>query len=95
MTNPRRIQVAKVEFDAAENDGYAYGRDYEYRIEGSAAWVYIDLGTEKPYISKQSDPLNIEYRFFTGCRVCYARSDEDLDNNKTRMCFSSDIILYC
>jgi hypothetical protein len=95
VTNIRRIHTEKVEFEAAETDGYVYGRDCEYHIEGSAAYVYVDLGKEKPYISKKSDPLDVEYKFFSGCRVCYAAADKDLDNDKARVCFDSDIILYC
>lgn len=95
MARIARILATRIEFDAAKTDGYAYGRNYEYRIEGSAAYVYVDLGREKPYRSKNDAPSDIEYKFFSGCRVCYATTDKDLDNGKTRVCFDSDVILYC
>jgi hypothetical protein len=94
VANTRRIHAKKVEFEAAETNGEVYGHDYYHRVEGSAACVYVELGEEKPYTSRESDDLNIEYKYFSGCRAYYARTFEDLDSD-VFISFDLDVILYC
>ncbi|MGG6270106.1 hypothetical protein ACQ4M3_33795 [Leptolyngbya sp. AN03gr2] len=95
-----RIKVNKLEFEAAETDGCVYGKDFGRRhgsSGSSAAYsVYVELGTRKRYISRESDDTNLKFKLFKNCVVYYARSDDEADREE--FAFSESIktvIIYC
>jgi hypothetical protein len=89
-----KIKVERAEFDAAESNGYAYGRDLSKR-SGTSPWsVVIFLGEERPYAYRESDPESVEYKFFINCEVCYAENDAKIDAEDFAYCVKANIAIY-
>jgi hypothetical protein len=90
-----KIKVDRAEFDAAESNGYAYGRDLNKR-SGKSPWsVVIILGEEKPYAYRESDPESVEYKLFVNCEVYYAENDEKVDAEDFAYCVKTNVAIYC
>jgi hypothetical protein len=89
-----KIKVDRAEFDAAESNGYAYGRDLNKR-SGKSPWsVVIILGEEKPYIYRESDPESVEYRLFINCEICYAENDTKVDEGDFTYRINNNVAIY-
>jgi hypothetical protein len=89
-----KIKVDRAEFEAAESNGYAYGRDLNKR-SGKSPWsVVIILGEEKPYPYSERDPESIEYKFFLNCEIRYAENDAKVDEGDFAYCVNKNVAIY-
>jgi hypothetical protein len=87
-----RIKTIREEFEAAENNGYAYG----YIQRTRAFPVYVELGIEEEYIPSDKDNSQTEYKLFRSCNVFVAETDEQLDNGEyISQSLNVTVIIYC
>lgn len=89
------IRTAKEEFDAAQSNGYVYGQLRRKTVIP----VYVELGQQLNRRPSPNDKPNTKYKFFKGCTVYVAETEEQLDNAEdlqslTRMPDVS-IHIYC
>lgn len=74
----KTINITKEESQYAISDGEVYG--VIKLAGGNRVYVYVELGQERPYNRKSNDDINTEYKFFSGCTIFYAKTEEDLNN---------------
>ena len=74
------IKVKKIDFKAAEDNGFVHGRDLNSRVNNLPPSVLVELGEEKEYDYSDRDDPSIEYRLFKGCTIFYGYNDDDVDN---------------
>lgn len=90
-----RIKVTNIEFQGAESNGFAYGRDLKKKIKGSCYSVFIRLGEEKPYTYREWEDPSLECRLFKECHISYAESDEKVDDEDYLFTLPIvDIVIY-
>ncbi len=87
-----RVRTVHEEFEAAEDGGYVYGKMHRQK----SFPVYVELGTEEEYILSSKDDPKTEYRFFRGCNVFVAETDEQLDRGEYIFTSpSATVVIYC
>lgn len=87
-----RIKTVGAEFDAANSNGYVYGKILRQEIFP----VYVELGAEQEYIPSPNDDPMTEYRFFTKCTVYVAETEAQLDRGQYVATSSGvTVVIYC
>jgi len=92
MTKPLRIQVTRIEFDAADSDGAVYGL-----LRGRRGlYVYVELGQEEDYSPRHDDDPKTEYRKFRNCNTFFAATIEQLEAGGSDVERDNvTVIIYC
>lgn len=94
MESPKvvRVRTPREEFEAAANNGYVFGK----LVRQSPLPTYIELGTEREYISSAKDDPNTEYRYFVNCNVLVAKTEQQLDREEyIAEWMGVAVIIYC
>ena len=87
-----RIQVSSSDFQAACSDGWVDGL-WQGR---KGLCVYVELGQEKPYLTRPYDDPNTNYRLFLGCDAYFARSQPQLERGDYEASqLNAIVIIYC
>lgn len=75
------VSVERAMFEKASDGEPVNGKVYA-NIEGKQeeALVYIILGKRQKYRKRAGDSQKVDYKYFTGCIICVAETEEDLHN---------------